>query len=155
MNHLGQYNLLWQTPPLCLTGLSDDDPACVEELLKDLSGQWDVLLILQNFAVNSRAASNFLKKIVFPQEHWTLTQLIRLAEDKFESVRELVLKNVQAYAHSLISTLFVERSFNGVRRVTKRTQSQRLGPQGIWHSVATQEFDKINRPSLKRQRSVE
>ena len=110
---------------------------------------WKHWLQLESLARTDRFIAEFTKNLVFTGEVWTREQVLRLAEDDFEAVRPLVREQIEAFACGWGSTLLCERSFNWIRSCTRKTQSAKLGPQGIWHRCWTQDqLRAADRPSL-------
>jgi hypothetical protein len=130
------YNLLYKVPPLSLIGLTSCDNTDVG--LSHHKAMFAALLVLLADAHKGKACQNFIKNLVFPQEEWTLTQMIRLAEDEFSEIRPLVMKALVGFSESFLTTLSVERTFKKVREVTRRTPSNNIRGESVWHQTWTQ-----------------
>ena len=95
---------------------------------------WEALCILEGESENMEA-KKLLQDLGLGQDMFTREALVMLFECDFKQTPQPLLDRLQTWSATLFSTLWVENSFNEVRRVASKNRAHKMDAVGMWHAV--------------------
>ena len=135
-SELALTGLQFQGPPWSMLALASPHLGVVNEALARHSLQWKAYTCLEKKAQEDAMASEWLGALVVPRQQWVMENFVRLWEHDFKIVPASLLKALQEFSRSWMSSLVIEHLWNAARRGASHTGTGRMGHDSLFHHIA-------------------